>query len=259
MLERLANSIRALAPDGLSTTVFQDHLVIESGDRSQPALGVFACEFLTDAVFIAWRGSDSRYPWLDFERFPADANEIVRLARAPREYIYWRTYCPRCHTNNTLLTGVFCKSCGFDVRTIQGMPRLKQVLAWLTAGQLDRGREYKESEIDRLVRSALRPEILADPTMSADHLRVAMVEAGYVSRDPLGSSYRVAESYAGPADLEKRERELQLLGSRLAWETRMVRCPICGKELIANQLAGHCQAKHCAGEWCLKLYEAYGR
>ena len=45
------------------------------------------------------------------------------------------------------------------------------------------------ADVERIIRSHVRSELLQDPTMTADHLRVALVELGLLTRSNDGVTY----------------------------------------------------------------------
>jgi len=139
------------------------------------------------------------------------------------------------------------------------MDASKRDIAWLVAGQLDRARTYTAAGIDQLIRGTIRDEYLGTPPLAPDHIRVAMVEAGYVTRDPAGAGYRVAEGFVGPEEEAERERALLLAVGELATQNDVVVCPACGNRFGATSLLGHCQRSH---NWSVRwprLVEKYCR
>ena len=55
------------------------------------------------------------------------------------------------------------------------------------------------SNVDRIIRAKLRPEILDDPTMAPDHIRVALVEYGLLTRTSDTREYSFnRESFLSP-------------------------------------------------------------
>jgi hypothetical protein len=139
------------------------------------------------------------------------------------------------------------------------MDKLKQEIAWLIAGQMDRKQSYTALEIEQLVRTSIRPNFLTEPSRAPDHIRVAMVEAGYITRDDAGATYRVSDCFAGPKELEERERALLRSANEISVQYGVVACPECGHEMQAPTLFGHCQRWHCWSKlWSLRV-EKYGR
>jgi hypothetical protein len=135
----------------------------------------------------------------------------------------------------------------------------KQSIAWLIAGLLDRTQSYTAADIDRLIRTTIRGEYLSNPLLAPDHIRVAMVEAGYLIRDPAGVAYRVAEAFVGPEQLAERERALLRFVSELDVPSDVVVCPACGSRMGATSLLGHCQREHrWSARWPI-LVEKYCR
>ncbi len=135
----------------------------------------------------------------------------------------------------------------------------KRDIAWLVAGQLDRSRTYTEVEIDRLVRGTIREEFFVNPSLAPDHIRVAMVEAGYVNRDSAGVAYWVTEGFVGPEEEAERERALLRAASEVDAQCGLVVCPACGLQMGATSLLGHCQRWHNWSDRWLRLIEKYSR
>ena len=135
----------------------------------------------------------------------------------------------------------------------------KRDIAWLVAGQLDRAQAYTAADIDRLIRLTIRDEYLRQPPLAPDHIRVAMVEAGYLTRDPAGAAYRVADGFAGPEEEAERERALLQAAGELGASGGVVACPACGNRLGATSLLGHCQRSHPWSARWPRLVETYCR
>jgi hypothetical protein len=100
---------------------------------------------------------------------------------------------------------------------------------------------------------------LCNTSLAPDHIRVAMVEAGYLIRDPAGGAYRVAEAFVGPEQLAERERALLRFASELDVQSDVVVCPACGSRMGATSLLGHCQRSHRWSARWPKLVEKYCR
>jgi hypothetical protein len=124
------------------------------------------------------------------------------------------------------------------------MDGVKQSLAWLIAGLLDRTRPYSAADIDRLIRATIRGEYLGNTSLAPDHIRVAMVEASYLTRDPTGAAYWVAKAFVGPEEVAERERTLLRVAGELDLRSGVVVCPACGSRMGATSLLGHCQRSH---------------
>jgi hypothetical protein len=139
------------------------------------------------------------------------------------------------------------------------MDDVKGNIAWLIADLLDRTQSYTAADIDRLIRTTIRGEYLSNPSLAPDHIRVAMVEAGYLIRDPAGVAYRVAEQFVGPEQLAERERALLRFASELDVQSDIVVCPMCGTRMGATSLLGHCQRSHHWSALWPKLVEKYCR
>lgn len=58
------------------------------------------------------------------------------------------------------------------------------------------------SDVDRIIRAKLCPEILGDPTMAPDHIRVALVEYGLLTRTSDSREYSFnRESFLSPENV----------------------------------------------------------
>jgi hypothetical protein len=130
----------------------------------------------------------------------------------------------------------------------------KQALAYLVAVMLDRGRTYTATEIDRAVRDAIHPRWLTDPRFAPDHIRLAMIENGFMERDGGGDVYRLAASFEAAGDMVNiaaRARELANASSA------RVSCPGCGYVCVPVSLPGHVEGCHGLQKW-LALVDKYG-
>jgi hypothetical protein len=135
----------------------------------------------------------------------------------------------------------------------------KRSIAWLIAGLLDRTQTYRPADIDRLIQTTIRGEYLSNTSLVPDHIRVAMVEAGYLIRDPAGETYQVAEAFVDPEQLAERDQELLRFAGELHMQSDVVSCPACGSRMGATSLLGHCQRSHRWSDRWPKLVEKYCR
>ena len=135
----------------------------------------------------------------------------------------------------------------------------KRDIAWVVSGQLGRAQAYSAADIDQLVREVIRDEYLDNPLLAPDHIRVAMVEVGYLTRDVAGGGYRVAEGFLGPEEEAERERNLLLEAGRIGVRGGVINCPVCGVRLGATALVGHCQRMHNWSARWPRLVEKYCR
>jgi hypothetical protein len=139
------------------------------------------------------------------------------------------------------------------------MDASKRDIAWLIASVLDRTQPYTAADIERLIRTTIRQEYLNNPMLAPDHIRVAMVEAGFVTRDSAGAAYRVSDDFVGPEEIAERERALLTAAGELGVQGDVVVCPACGTRVGATSLLGHCQRWHdSSGRWPT-LVERYCR
>jgi hypothetical protein len=69
-------------------------------------------------------------------------------------------------------------------------PKYKERVVRIASQFFTTSEEFAPSEVERILRTRLREEVFGEPTMAADHLRVALVELQLLSRSDDGSTYR---------------------------------------------------------------------
>ncbi len=83
----------------------------------------------------------------------------------------------------------------------------KYFLAYYLADRLDAARQYSKEEIEQFIASQIDPTTYDDPTMTLDHIRMAMVDNQFLIRDSDGRHYWVSELFVKPLDLMKKNFE----------------------------------------------------
>ena len=104
-------------------------------------------------------------------------------------------------------------------------------IAYVLTAFLEKGRAYSEREINAFIRNNTKASTRSNPHLDVDHLRMAMLENGFLEREPDGSEYRVSASYAYPWD----------------WQEDAARdycCPFCGFVCHGAQVPIHLQKYH---------------
>ena len=139
-----------------------------------------------------------------------------------------------------------------------GTQKNKAAVAWLVTVLLERDKAYSPGEIDLLIRDSIRPGVLLDPQYAPDHIRLAMVENGFVVRDAAGTTYRIHPRLQLPNENESMYRRLNE-ESLNANPMDMIRCPMCAESFIASAVVLHFLRQHrLAGKW-ESLLDSYGR
>ena len=132
----------------------------------------------------------------------------------------------------------------------------KYDIAYILATFLDRDERYTSRSIEKYVRENVKWEILEDPCYTPDHLRVAMVDNGFLIRDAATDEYWVAEDFEGAHDVfANRIAEYQQIMSDDP-DSRF-RCSFCGKALKGKALLNHFLKKHEKKEYWETTIESY--
>lgn len=137
----------------------------------------------------------------------------------------------------------------------------KYEIAYLLASFLRAGETYDSSRLDEFIARSISPDILGRRGYSPDHLRRCMIDNGFLRREPDGSRYWVAESFANPVEEERKaEEERQNLLLRGAGEEKAV-CPYCGERYSGGVLLRHYEKKHSSdkGYWARRVEEYFRR
>jgi len=136
----------------------------------------------------------------------------------------------------------------------------KADLVRLLVAFLDRDKSFTKDEIERYVRGNVKTEVLEEPGFSVDHLRVAMIDTGFMVRERDGTGYRVAESYLPPEEVDKRviqkmadmlarmsernAREAAATDDGLSRQFSEIRCEVCGATMHYSRYMKHCLKRH---------------
>lgn len=110
------------------------------------------------------------------------------------------------------------------------LPRKGQI-AYVLTTFLERNRTYSEGEIDAFIRNNTKAITRSDPHLDVDHLRLAMLESGFLKREPDCSEYRVAEDFSSPWDWNREP-------------AREYHCPFCGYVCRGTQVPIHLSKYH---------------
>jgi hypothetical protein len=68
-------------------------------------------------------------------------------------------------------------------------PKYKERVVRIASQFFTTAQEFTSSEVEKILRSRLREEVFGEPTMAADHLRVALVEFQLLTRSADGLTY----------------------------------------------------------------------
>ena len=118
-------------------------------------------------------------------------------------------------------------------------PKKRIQIAWIFASLLDRTKQYTASEIETGLRQILNRQVFDDPVCSPDHIRVAMIENGFLERDEQGKSYRVPENFFDAfGDFGR------LLSQAIDSGQERIGCPICEKAVTRGGLQVHILNNH---------------
>lgn len=132
----------------------------------------------------------------------------------------------------------------------------KREIAFVLVSFLDKKRRYSAHEIEYIVRQSVKAQVLNQPGLAPDHIRRAMIENGYVRRDPITNQTWVSETFSGVGTLRTaRLRELSARAESSPEETSP--CPLCGEVLKAPALLKHYSKKHSADEEWKNTLDAY--
>jgi len=110
------------------------------------------------------------------------------------------------------------------------LPKKVQIACVLTSF-LDPGEVYDEGQINAFIENNTKAQTRSNPRLDVDHIRLAMLEHGFLERNPRGTEYRVAADYSSPWDYSRDE-------------TKEYRCPFCGFECHGVQFPIHLNKFH---------------
>ena len=123
---------------------------------------------------------------------------------------------------------------------------------------LDRHEKYSAESIEEIIKENVRPSVLVRRGYAPDHIRRAMIENGYVERDPITNETSVAPNFVGFEDTH-RQRIADLTGKMNSQPHAKGRCPECNIELKTAALLNHYLKKHAAAErWEQIVEESFG-
>jgi hypothetical protein len=118
-------------------------------------------------------------------------------------------------------------------------PKKRIGIAWIFASLLDRGKQFTANDIETGLRQVVKSQVLEDPVCSPDHIRVAMVENGFLNRDEQGRSYRVAENFIDYfGDFSR------LLSQSVGLSNEMIVCAICTRPVEGRGMQEHILKLH---------------
>lgn len=132
----------------------------------------------------------------------------------------------------------------------------KAEIAYLLVSFLDASRKYVSNEIDSFIANNVKPAIRQKLGYSIDHLRRAMIDNQYLSRQPDGSAYWVSTTFMGPDDQENANKQnlSKLLNNS---QGEKMTCPYCKQDFSKNVILAHYQKKHSMTEYWHKRFEEY--
>ncbi len=111
----------------------------------------------------------------------------------------------------------------------------KKRIAYLLTAFLEPDRGYSEDEINAFIKSNTKATLRSDSRLDIDHLRVGMLENGFLEREPDGSEYRVAADYSHPWNW---------MQDAMQDPTREYRFPICGVMHRGTHVLNHMHKYH---------------
>jgi hypothetical protein len=120
----------------------------------------------------------------------------------------------------------------------------KYVLAYYLTDQLETARKYSKEEIEEFIAGQVDPTTYDDPTMALDHIRMAMVDNQFLTRDNDGRRYWVSEFFVKPSDpIEKNFEKLTRYQPSVA-RKNFYTCGYCGQQFKGIRLARHFVRHH---------------
>jgi len=120
----------------------------------------------------------------------------------------------------------------------------KYFLAYYLADQLDAARKYSKEEIEQFIASQIDPTTYDDPTMTLDHIRMAMVDNQFLIRGSAGRHYWVSEWFVKPLDLMKKNFEKLTRRQPNVGGDNSYICGHCGQQFKGIGLARHFVRHH---------------
>jgi hypothetical protein len=106
---------------------------------------------------------------------------------------------------------------------------IKYYLANYLVDRLDAGKKYTKEEIEGFIAASIDPSTYDEPTMTLDHLRMAMLDNRFLTRDPAGRQYWVAETFIKVSGAEEDSIRRMQLTHTPAGKTQVYRCRQCSK------------------------------
>ena len=132
----------------------------------------------------------------------------------------------------------------------------KRDIAMVIASFLNRHEKYSAESIENIIVDNVRPSVLSQRGYAPDHIRRAMIENGYIERDPQTNESWVASGFRGFDDTH-RDRINKLTDKLNSQPDKVGQCPECKIELKMAALLNHYLKKHAAAERWEQIVELY--
>jgi len=111
----------------------------------------------------------------------------------------------------------------------------KGKIVYLLTAFLDRDRDYTGREINAFIKNNTPASLRSNSGFDVDHLRISMMENGFITRDADGSRYRVALDYSSPWEWLERA---------VPDPAQKYECPLCGGLFRGTQVLNHMHKVH---------------
>lgn len=104
----------------------------------------------------------------------------------------------------------------------------KYYLANYLVDWLNPGKKYTKEEIEGFIAVSVESSTFDEPTMTIDHLRMAMLDNRFLTRDPAGRQYWVAETFIKACGAEE-DNVLRMQLTHSPGDVQVYRCRQCSK------------------------------
>ena len=134
--------------------------------------------------------------------------------------------------------------------------RRKREIAFILATFLERDQHYSSLEIEAYIQENVKSKILEEPSFALDHLRVAMIDNGFLNRNPTTNEYWVADDFEGAHDSNvshlARYKQLMTESPNIVF-----RCEFCGRDVNGKSMLNHFLKRHALVKHWERLIDRY--
>ena len=107
------------------------------------------------------------------------------------------------------------------------------------ANRLARDRAYTKEELERFILDTVDEATFEDPAMTVDHLRMEMIDRGFVVRNLDGTNYKLADRFVDPNESDEINLTRLEANALSAQQSGWYGCPFCRQEFKPNTFVRH--------------------